>query len=244
MGAEVDITAVGEASGRYEHSDAATRMLAIFEEMETEIVNEKPTTKPHLPEGLIFYPFETAWQNLASSVLNGRRKEEDTTLAYRSDYAVTGQKLTSIEGKLKSLIPGYQFGVGGNFTQEFEHELKQLKSTVWHYHVCFDKPQSAERVGNKSAGKRVEKQIVKPQPSKSDDVSRGTEQKDVQEMGNCGLSAEREGVLKRVRRLAQSENVRKTGLFSNEQRTDIEAYARKKGVCDDVDDLIEEALGC
>ena len=63
-------------------------------------------------------------------------------------------------------------------------------------------------------------------------------------MGNCGLSAEREGVLKRVRRLAQSENVRKTGLFSNEQRTDIEAYARKKGVCDEVDDLIEEALGC
>jgi len=242
-GAEVDITAVGEGSGRYEHSDASTRMLAIFEEMETEIVNEKPTAKPHLPDGLIFYPFETAWQNLASSVLNGRRKEENTTLTYRSDYAVTGQRLTSIEGKLKSLVPGYQFGIGGNFAQEFEQELKQLKSTVWHYHVCFDNPKSEAGAGGKRAGKRAEKQIVQSQAIKSDKMSCVSTQKNVQEMGGYSKSAERETVLKRVRRLAQSDNVRKTGLFSDEQRAAIESFAAKKGICDDVDDLIEEALG-
>ena len=242
-GAEVDITAVGEGSGRYEHSDASTRMLAIFEEMETEIVYEKPTAKPHLPDGLIFYPFETAWQNLASSVLNGRRKEENTTLTYRSDYAVTGQRLTSIEGKLKSLVPGYQFGVGGNFAQEFEQELKQLKSTVWHYHVCFDNPKLEAGAGGKRAGKRAEKQIVQSQAIKSDKMSCVSTQKNVQEMGGCCKSAERETVLKRVRRLAQSDNVRKTGLFSDEQRAAIESFAAKKGICDDVDDLIEEALG-
>lgn len=242
-GAEVDITAVGEGSGRYEHSDASTRMLAIFEEMETEIVNEKPTAKPHLPDGLIFYPFETAWQNLASSVLNGRRKEENTTLTYRSDYAVTGQRLTSIEGKLKSLVPGYQFGIGGNFAQEFEQELKQLKSTVWHYHVCFDNPKSEAGAGGKRVGKRAEKQIVQSQAIKSDKMSCVSTQKNVQEMGGYSKSAERETVLKRVRRLAQSDNVRKTGLFSDEQRAAIESFATKKGICDDVDDLIEEALG-
>jgi hypothetical protein len=132
---------------------------------------------------------------------------------------VTGQRLTSIEAKLRSLLPGYQFGVGGNFAQEFEQELKQLKSTVWHYHVCFDKPQSVERVGNNSASNRVEKQIVQTQPSQPNDKAEAL-------------------FAKRARRYAQSE-----GHINAEQRADLETFAQKYGIDEfRMEELIEEAF--
>ena len=118
---------VGEVSSKFEHSGASSKKSDIYKELESEIRNPTPKTKPHLPDGLMFYPFEASWKALAESALNGSIKEEKTTLTYRKDYAVTGQNLKSIEVKLKSLVPGYQFGVSGSFAHEIESELKQLK---------------------------------------------------------------------------------------------------------------------
>ena len=136
--ANVDVPLAGEVSGQYERGTSSARMQTVYKKLQTRIVNrELKNEKPYVPEGLLFYPFEDDWKNLAQDVLKGRRLEEETTLTYREDFAMTGRQLSSIGAKLKSVIPMYEFGVGGSFTQEFEEELKQLQSTVWRYHVKF-----------------------------------------------------------------------------------------------------------
>ena len=222
--ANVEVPVAGEFSAQYENSGSSSRMQALYKKLQKRIVNRKVKgEKPYVPDGLLFYPFEDDWKNLARSVLKGRRLEEETTLTYREDFAMTGQRLTSFGAKVKSVIPSYEFGLGGNFSQEFEEELKQLKSTVWHYHVCFGGGQSESATSTKQLPQEIEQEPIE-----------ATTDRD--------MSADREKVFKMIRRLAKSGNVQQTGLFSDEQRAAIEAFAQKKGICDDVDDLIEEAL--
>lgn len=223
--ANVEVPVAGEFSAQYENSGSSSRMQALYKKLQKRIVNRKVKgEKPYVPDGLLFYPFEDDWKNLARSVLKGRRLEEETTLTYREDFAMTGQRLTSFGAKVKSVIPSYEFGLGGNFSQEFEEELKQLKSTVWHYHVCFGGEQSDSAATTKQLPQEIEKEPIE-----------ATTDRD--------MSVDHEKVFKMIRRLAKSENVQQTGLFSDEQRAAIESFAQKKSIADDVDDLIEEALG-
>ena len=206
---------VGEVASKFEHSGVSSKKSDIYKELETEIRNPTPKTKPYLPDGLIFYPFEASWKNLAESALNGTIKEEETTLTYRKDYAVTGQNLKSIEIKLKSLVPGYQFGVGGSFAHEIESELKQLKSTVWHYHVIFEN-EAGERAGANNAT-----------ASTASAVPANTDANKVELL-----------FAKRAKRYAQSE-----GHINAEQRADLEAFAQKYGIDEfRMEELIEEAF--
>lgn len=224
--ANIDVPVAVELSAQYEQSRSSSRMRTLYKKLQKRVVNRrlKPGEKPYIPDGLIFYPFEDTWKNLARNVLNGRRLEEETTLTYREDYAMTGQQLKSFGAKVKSVIPSYEFGAGANFSREFEKELKQLKSTVWHYHVCFGGEQSESATNTKQLPQEIEREQIE-----------GTNDGD--------MFAGREKVFKMIRRLAKSGNVQQTGLFDDEQRAAIESFAQKKGIADDVDDLIEEALG-
>ena len=135
VGGGVD-TVFGSVEGSFANDNASSRVITLRKKLATRIVKRSSAT-PHIPEGMVFYPFEDSWQHLASMAMEGGLKEYEVSLTYRKDYAVTGHSLASVGAKIKSKVPGYQFGVEGNFEKEFDRELKQLQSTVWHYHVKF-----------------------------------------------------------------------------------------------------------
>ena len=128
-------TLVGGGEVDFEKCGASSNAIAFSEKLAHKI--SKRGCKPHIPENMVFYPFEDSWRLLAEMAMEGSVREYDVCLTYSKDYAVTGQTLTSVGAKVRSKVPGYQFGVEGSFLAEFDNELKQLQSTVWHYHVKF-----------------------------------------------------------------------------------------------------------
>lgn len=129
-------TVFGGVEGSFANDNASSRVVSLRNTLAHRIV-KRSSGKPYIPEGMVFYPFEESWQDLASMALDGSLKEYDVSLTCSKDYAVTGHSLYSVGAKIKSKVPGYQFGVEGNFEKELDSELKQLQSTVWHYHAVF-----------------------------------------------------------------------------------------------------------
>lgn len=214
---------LGGISVAGENSVASSKLQAVYEKLEKRRINKKPRNfAPYVPDGLLFYQFEEDWQDLANSVLNGRCREEETTFTYQEDYAITGKSLTKLSVELKSLVPGYTFGVEGKLATELDRELKQLKSRVWHYHVVFDDAQSEDS----GMPEKVAQEITPP---------KGTN-------GAMSIEQARELFLKRARRYAKTECVQKTGMFSEEQQADLDAFALKYGIGAEKDSLIERAF--
>ena len=220
-GVNVDVSVAGEFSAGGGYSGASSRMCALYKKLQTRIENRKTNEPPYVPEGLLFYQSEGGWKNLADNVLKGRRLEEETMLTYREDFAVTGQSLLRLDAKLKSVIPGYEFGVGANFSHEFEEELKQLKSTIWHYHVKFGEAQ----IG-----------AVEAQPSNVVVQSAKDDYKS-EETGNPKESVESR-IAKIAKSYAQSECGRRNGCLTEAQRAPLEALAKKY----DIDDFRFEEI--
>ena len=129
-------TLAGGGEVDFNSSVASLRTIALSKKLATSL-SFKSGGKPHVPKDMIFFPFEDSWQHLAEMAMEGRIGECDVCLTYSKDYAVTGQKLASVGARVRSKVPGYQFGVEGNFSADFDNELKQLQSTVWHYHAKF-----------------------------------------------------------------------------------------------------------
>lgn len=72
-------------------------------------------TDPRLPSGMVWYPHEEAWREMARQRLEHGLRSFELTVAYHDDYAVTAELATSLKGV------GLQ--IGGEF--------KQHESTVW-----------------------------------------------------------------------------------------------------------------
>jgi len=206
-GAHADVPSAGEGSVEGEYRGASSKMSALHKKLQKHIENRKTNESPHLPEGLLFYWHEDDWKNLADNVMKGRRIEEETTLTYREDFAVTGQNLFKLEVKLKSVIPGYEFSADANFSHEFEEELKQLKSTIWHYHVKFGAAQAEDE-------SRISRPIEK-----------------LHDAGGVSDKERAESILRKAcKNCARSEYGRQNGCINAEQRATLEALAKKYGV--------------
>lgn len=81
----------------------------------------EPTAQAYIPEGLVWYPYETTWQQIAEGRLKGGLKKIDVALRYEDDFGVSGELATGLESmKLK---------IGGDFQK---HE-----KTTWKFHGTF-----------------------------------------------------------------------------------------------------------
>ena len=222
-GVHVDVPSAGEASAKGEYRGASSKMNALYKKLQKHIENRRVSNEsPHVPDGLLFYFHEDDWKNLAENVLKGRRIEEETTLTYRENFNVTGQNLVNLVAKLKSEIPGYEFSADADFSHEFEEELKQLQSTVWHYRVKFGEAQSEDmpRVGHS-----IEEQH--------------------RDIGGTSVPTGRaESILQQAcKNCAQSEYGRQNGCINAGQRATLEALAKKCGIDDlHLEELIAKAF--
>jgi len=216
--ANVDVTGIGGAEGDAGKDEDSTNFLSLYKKLDTHLVL-KPHENRRVPDDLVFYPYEEGWRRLAEEVLSGRLLHALFELTYRKDYAVTGKYVRTLSAKVSSAIPGYAFGVGGEYDDNFEDVLKQLESTTWHYEVDFGD-------GGTSAPDDcvAEKAESAPKPDVASDEGRAN-------------------VLARAKRLAETEEAKRSGVLSEAQRADLERFASKNGISEDeLEDLIDEAF--
>lgn len=215
---------IGNIEGNANLGNDTTKFLSLYKKLDTHL-ELRPVGDRKLPDNLVFYPFEEGWQRLAKEVLAGRVLKASFDLTYRKDYAVTGKYVKSLSAKIESLIPGYDFNVGGGCESELEEELKELEATTWHYEVNFDSQVESES---------------EPQPKE--------EKPTVQAVAEASASAiendEAEAVIRsRAKRYAKTEEAAKSGVLSDAQMADLERLASKYGVSDlRLDKLINEAF--
>ena len=213
---EANVDMLGDVSGEYSDSVKSSRMVDLCKTLSTRRVL-KPKGKPYVPKDVEFYPTEQSWQRLAKLVLAGRIKSEEVALTYKNESAISGSGLRSISAKLHSTVPGYSFGVGGDFESEYENELKALESLTWNYKVVFD--EEAE--------------------SGSEDVRADSEDGAPKE--NLGKAEAM--ILGRAKRYAKTEEAAKSGILNDAQRADLEKLASKYGIDEfRLEELIDEAF--
>ena len=203
---------VVKGSGHFSSDTSSSKITNLYKRLSVERILT-PSKTIELPNDLVFYPFEQRWQDIAKLAKEGRLKKEVVDLTYRTDYAITGKYLRDIGGKIETLIAGAEV----TYSEEFEHELKELQSIVWHYEVEFGDMESATPC-------EISEQI--PQPLLTGDT-------------NSESDRAKQILSKRIKRYAQSNN----GLINQEQRADLESFAQKYGIDElELEEMIEEAF--
>ena len=81
----------------------------------------EPTAEPFIPEALIWFPYETTWQQIAGGRLEGGLKKIDVAFRYEDDFGVSGDLAAGLEGM--------DFKIGGEFQQH--------QKTTWKFHGTF-----------------------------------------------------------------------------------------------------------
>lgn len=216
---------VGNMEGDASSESDSTKFSSLYKKLDTHL-ELRPVGERRLPDNLIFYPFEDGWQRLAKEVLAGRLLRASFDLTYRKDYAVTGKYVKSLSAKIESLIPGYDFNVGGSYESEFEEELKELESTTWHYEVDFGESGTGDLdTPTQVVEKSVEvKKVSAPSSAASNDKAEAM-------------------ILGRAKRYAKTEEATKSGMLTDAQRADIEKLAAKYGIDEfRLEELIDEAF--
>ncbi len=199
-------------AGHFSSDLSSSKITNLYKRLSVERILT-PSKTIELPNDLVFYPSEQRWQDLAKLAKEGRLKKEVVDLTYRTDYAVTGKYLRDISGKIEALIAGAEVA----YSEEFEHELKELQSIVWHYEVEFGDMESATPC-------EISEQI--PQPLLIGDT-------------NSESDRAKQILSKRIKRYTQSNN----GFINQEQRADLESFAQKYGIDElELEEMIEEAF--
>ena len=201
-----------KGSGHFSSDTSSSKITNLYKRLSVERILT-PSKTIELPNDLVFYPFEQRWQDIAKLAKEGRLKKEVVDLTYRTDYAITGKHLRDIGGKIETLIVGAEVA----YSEEFEHELKELQSIVWHYEVEFGDMESVTST-------EMSDQI--PQPLLTGDT-------------NSESDRAKQILSKRIKRYAQSNN----GLINQEQRADLESFAQKYGIDElELEEMIEEVF--
>lgn len=209
----------GSASGSIDGSSMSEKTFALNRKLSCKI-ERTPKQKPYLPTDTVFFRFEDRWRQMADDVLSGQRTREEVDLSYRKEYSLSCNEARQIGAKLESLIPGFQFGGSANYSDEYEAELKELESIVWHYEVEFC---------GTSAGAAPE-------------VADGLRQPGFLITTAEGGKAEAM-ILGRAKRYAKTEDVMKSGMLTDAQRSDLEKLASKYGVDDfRLEEIIDQAF--
>ena len=228
IGGEVNISAVGGGSCKTSHERCDSALDDLFQEM-SGTIKLHPSGKPSIPDGLVFFKAESGWQQMAESVLAGRMTHACVDLVYKTETVVSSKQMRSIEAKLSSAVPGYQFGIGGSFADEFEKERRERRSLIWHYEVTFaEKTQkSVARVNKEGKGK-----LLSPKPAQRRMAVKPESSDNGEAM-----------ILNRAKRYAQTEDAVKSGMLTDAQKSDLEKLAAKYGVGElRLEELIDEAF--
>ena len=228
IGGRVNITAVGGVSCKTSHERSDSALADLFQEM-SGTIELHPRGEPSIPDGLVFFKAEPGWQQMAESVLAGRMTHACVDLVYKTETVVSSKQMRSIEAELSSAVPGYQFGIGGSFADEFEKERRERKTLIWHYEVTFaEKTQRSDaKINKEGKGK-----LLSPKPTQK----------------RMAVKPESSGngeamILGRAKRYAKTKDAAKSGMLTDAQKADLEKLASKYGVGElRLEELIDEAF--
>lgn len=92
-----------------------------------------PNGKPHLPEGLVWYPNEPSWQRLYSQRMQGALQQHEERIETRKNRVLEGSELNSIEGEFKSLF----LAANGQWNKKMEEKFALQENAVLAIHVQF-----------------------------------------------------------------------------------------------------------
>lgn len=223
----VDV-AIASVSGKRSREQENSSLAKLYKKM-SDAFEFNPDGHPCVPEGLVFYGGELSWQRMAESVLAGRMKHACVDFTYKKESVVSSKQMRAIELELNSAIPGYEFGIGGDFANDFENEQRQMQSFVWHYDVTFAEmmPKGDGKAGVKASVKRLSaKSTKKCVTAKSGSRSDGETM-----------------ILSRAKRYAKTEDAAKSGMLTDAQKADLVKLASKYGVGEvRIEELIDEAF--
>lgn len=229
--ASIDVSVAGEASGGHSSDEESSNMESLRLTLCAKRIL-RPKGNPYVPTGLEFYPQEKSWQELAKLAIEGRIETEEVSLSYRNESSISGSRFKTIRGKLRSLVPGYQFGAEGTCESKYERELKMLEAKTWHYKVEFAVDAGAGDGEAENAPHKKTK-LVRNKMHKKGKASKNTM------VGGNGEVL----LLKFAKRYAKSEAAKKNGGILGGQREDLERMAKRYGIDEArLDEIILEAI--
>lgn len=123
---------VASASGK---SDRSQSQHLIDEISQSINLHQKfiPNGKPHLPEGLVWYPNEPSWQRLYNQRMQGALQQHEERIETRKNRVLEGSELNSIEGEFKSLF----LAANGQWNKKMEEKFALQENAVLAIHVQF-----------------------------------------------------------------------------------------------------------
>ena len=92
-----------------------------------------PNGKPHLPEGLVWYPNEPSWQRLYNQRMQGALQQHEERIETRKNRVLEGSELNSIEVEFKSLF----LAANGQWNKKMEEKFTLQENAVLAIHVQF-----------------------------------------------------------------------------------------------------------
>ena len=227
VGGHVD-AAVATASGKCSREQGSSSLAKLYKKM-SKTAEFNPDGHPCIPDGLVFYGGELSWQRMAESVLAGRMKHACVDFTYKKESVVSSKQMQAIGLELNSAIPGYEFGIGGDFANDFENEQRQMQSLVWHYDVTFA---GVMTKGDAKAGVKAGEKRLSTRSAKKCITAKSGSRSDGEAM-----------ILGRAKRYAKTEDAAKSGLLTDAQKADLEKLASKYGVGElRLEELIDEAF--
>ena len=123
---------VASASGKNDRSQSQHLIDEISQSIN---LHQKfaPSGKPHLPEGLVWYPNEPSWQRLYNQRMQGALQQHEERIETRKNRVLEGSELNSIEGEFKSLF----LAANGQWNKKMEEKFALQENAVLAIHVQF-----------------------------------------------------------------------------------------------------------
>ncbi len=92
-----------------------------------------PTSKPYIPNDLIWYPSEVGWQRLAKQRLEGNLLTHNETISSEVSQVLSNSELKSIKADLKVFFTNIKV----NYNTQKDSEIKNHETTEWSVRAIF-----------------------------------------------------------------------------------------------------------
>lgn len=92
-----------------------------------------PTKKPFVPEDLVWFPHQVAWQRLVQQRMNGNLLNHSEYLSSSEQKIISDSEMVKINGELDALFAGIKGGAEINM----EHNIENNNDMEWRVNVTF-----------------------------------------------------------------------------------------------------------
>lgn len=92
-----------------------------------------PTKKPFVPEDLVWFPHQVAWQRLVQQRMNGNLLNHSEYLSSSEQKIISNSEMVKINGELDALFASIKGGVEFNM----EHNIENNNDMEWRVNVTF-----------------------------------------------------------------------------------------------------------